>query len=165
MIGKVLFYACVRGIAALSHPESSARRCAFLLLVLSDPSFHSFRSGADPQVRLQKHRANVNWGGLSHCALAQGLECTHRPTHFCPHPWWWWWWCREGSLILLCLPRLLSAVCHGMTFLSWMNSNRAPLCVRLSCCNRLFTDHNEPYYYATMYNKDLIIYRQSPTKI
>lgn len=79
MIGKVLIILCVCKGDNCAHPEDSARRCAFLSLVLSaaGSQFHAFRSGADPQVRLQKHRANVNWGGLSHCAFAQGLDCTH----------------------------------------------------------------------------------------
>lgn len=88
MIGKVLIILHMCRGNNCAHPEGSARRCAFLSLVLSaavSPFSCFSQRCTDPQVRLQKHRANVNWGGLSHCAFAQGLDCTHRRTYFYPH--------------------------------------------------------------------------------
>lgn len=48
MIGKVLIILCVCKGDNCAHPEDSARRCAFLSLVLSaaGSQFHAFRSGA-----------------------------------------------------------------------------------------------------------------------
>lgn len=69
MFGTVLVWA---------HPEGSARPCAFLSLVLSAArsQFSCFTQRCtDPQVGLHGHRANVDWGGLPRCALAQGLDC------------------------------------------------------------------------------------------
>lgn len=114
MTGKVLSIVYVYRGNNCAHPEGSA----FLSLVLSAArsQFSCFSQRCtDPQVGLHKHRANVNWGGLSHCALAQGLDCTQTHT-------------RLPSLMILlmmggkfdpvsCASLLFSCHCQEMPFL------------------------------------------------